>query len=407
MTLESVKLSQSFNTLMILSAVIRGSDPKKLPPFVQDVIAIISDATIRALADVSLTSWRFDFCWAEKFLCGWNCHCFSGYHFVLRFQRAVQTHLLDCVKSLLTVVGADCASVGYEIFLITMSVSALHRSEDVKEQVGCLRIILLKNSFFLFCFQAEVQRKDWTVFHIQANELLELMFTTYDLESKQELYNKYTKPLIESMQDDYAMWTQHSVDRIIFDTVLMESGESRFVTSAFGRGEFVWLTWWTKCVIFCVLFRSRRRWNTGGYNSCAGCESTAWKRSWGQTEDVFSAVETYDESTRDSRLTAKVRETWTRFPGKFIENLSLRNNSCLCVCKCAAQHMLATVCFMLKAAGTSTVFLYLTQIWWLCCDCCARYGDTQLCVESRTCGFGNQDNSHFLSLGAASEFSAH
>lgn len=65
------------------------------------------------------------------------------------------------------------------------------------------------------------------------------MFTTYDLESKQELYNKYTKPLIESMQDDYAMWTQHSVDRIIFDTVLMESGESRFVTSAFGRGEFV------------------------------------------------------------------------------------------------------------------------------------------------------------------------
>ncbi len=56
MTLESVKLSQSFNTLMILSAVIRGSDPKKLPPFVQDVIAIISDATIRALADVSLTS---------------------------------------------------------------------------------------------------------------------------------------------------------------------------------------------------------------------------------------------------------------------------------------------------------------------------------------------------------------
>ena len=53
MTVQSVKTSQSYNTLMVLSAVIRGSDRQKLKPFLEEISNVISDSAIRTLADVS------------------------------------------------------------------------------------------------------------------------------------------------------------------------------------------------------------------------------------------------------------------------------------------------------------------------------------------------------------------
>ncbi len=53
MVLESVKTSQSFNTLMILAAVIRGSERGALRPYLEDIVNVISDPAIRTLADVS------------------------------------------------------------------------------------------------------------------------------------------------------------------------------------------------------------------------------------------------------------------------------------------------------------------------------------------------------------------
>ena len=52
MALQSVKTSQSFNTLMILSAIVRGSDGNNLKPYLQDISNVVSDPAIRTLADV-------------------------------------------------------------------------------------------------------------------------------------------------------------------------------------------------------------------------------------------------------------------------------------------------------------------------------------------------------------------
>ena len=52
MALQSVKTSQSFNTLMILSAIVRGSDGHNLKPYLQDISNVVSDPAIRTLADV-------------------------------------------------------------------------------------------------------------------------------------------------------------------------------------------------------------------------------------------------------------------------------------------------------------------------------------------------------------------
>ena len=52
MALQSVKTSQSFNTLMILSAIVRGSDGHNLKAYLQDISNVISDPAIRTLADV-------------------------------------------------------------------------------------------------------------------------------------------------------------------------------------------------------------------------------------------------------------------------------------------------------------------------------------------------------------------
>ena len=54
--------------------------------------------------------------------------------------------------------------------------------------------------------------------------MLDKCAQVFKWESRQDLYNKYTKQLIDSLQEDYVAWTTHSVDRLIFETLLMESG---------------------------------------------------------------------------------------------------------------------------------------------------------------------------------------
>ena len=45
-----------------------------------------------------------------------------------------------------------------------------------------------------------------------------------DMASRQELFTKHTEPLILSFGDEYNTWNVHSVDRLVFDTLLMEAG---------------------------------------------------------------------------------------------------------------------------------------------------------------------------------------
>ena len=64
---------------------------------------------------------------------------------------------------------------------------------------------------------------------LQVHWLLERLAQVQALGSRQELFNRHTKEVISGLQSGYILWTQHSVERLVFDTLLLESGESGFI----------------------------------------------------------------------------------------------------------------------------------------------------------------------------------
>ena len=43
--------------------------------------------------------------------------------------------------------------------------------------------------------------------------------------SKVDLFRKHSKPLIGSFGESYVMWNTHTPERLVLDTLLVESGE--------------------------------------------------------------------------------------------------------------------------------------------------------------------------------------
>ena len=58
-------------------------------------------------------------------------------------------------------------------------------------------------------------------------DLLDKLASCHELTSRQELFARYTHGVLSGLQSGYAHWTQLSVERHVFDTLLMESGENR------------------------------------------------------------------------------------------------------------------------------------------------------------------------------------
>ena len=46
------------------------------------------------------------------------------------------------------------------------------------------------------------------------------------LEGPQDLYNRHVRSVLGDLKETYVMWTQHSVEQHIFDTLLMEAGKT-------------------------------------------------------------------------------------------------------------------------------------------------------------------------------------
>lgn len=67
----------------------------------------------------------------------------------------------------------------------------------------------------------------WYVFFFifQVNKLLDNLCKVQVLESRQELYSRHTKPLINQLRESANMWTVHSTERLLFDTLLIECGK--------------------------------------------------------------------------------------------------------------------------------------------------------------------------------------
>ena len=88
--------------------------------------------------------------------------------------------------------------------------------------VNCLSLVSL--------FQTQLYNSFSTVCHVlfkycfKVRDLLERLSAVLGMEDCQGLFGAYTKPTIASLKDEYSVWTQHSVERLVFDTLLMHSG---------------------------------------------------------------------------------------------------------------------------------------------------------------------------------------
>ncbi|ELU05823.1 hypothetical protein CAPTEDRAFT_167239 [Capitella teleta] len=99
MVLDHVKASQSPSSVLILSAIIRGSHRTSLKPHLEALCSVLADHNLCQIADAPL-----------------------------------QTHLLSSVESLLRICGEDCSAVSLKLFSVLISICALHRQDSLLTQ---------------------------------------------------------------------------------------------------------------------------------------------------------------------------------------------------------------------------------------------------------------------------------
>lgn len=62
-------------------------------------------------------------------------------------------------------------------------------------------------------------------YDVQSGELVDKLACVLGYESTDQLYQRHTLALVDLLKQEHTMWTKHSVDRIIFDTLLINSGK--------------------------------------------------------------------------------------------------------------------------------------------------------------------------------------
>jgi dynein assembly factor 5 len=108
-------------------------------------------------------------------------------------DSAMQRRLLSCVSSLIDVMATDCNAIGRDLFAILISVIALHRADDVKETAERL---LDRLALSVGCGDS----------------------------GRSELFIRHTSDVLRSMEGTYESWSQHSTERLVFDTLVLQSG---------------------------------------------------------------------------------------------------------------------------------------------------------------------------------------
>ncbi|KAK6170739.1 hypothetical protein SNE40_019054 [Patella caerulea] len=155
--LNNVRASQSSGSLMVLAAVIKGSEKEKLKPYLSMICETITSSDV----------------------------CQS-------IQPQVQLQLIACVDSIGLIMADETSSVAVQLFTVLLTALALAQDQNVKDKV---------------------------------NSSLEQLATVLGLSSKQHLFELYTKSVIKQFDDNYFSWTNHSMERQIFDTLLIEAGD--------------------------------------------------------------------------------------------------------------------------------------------------------------------------------------
>ncbi|XP_076458968.1 dynein axonemal assembly factor 5-like [Babylonia areolata] len=156
LTLTSLRASQSHCTVLVMAAIIRGSQTSLLMPHVSDICEVLTSPDI--------------------------CHT---------VQSQMHIQLLNCVEALLKVLGPMVKVVNQQLFDLIVTVMALSSEQVVRDK---------------------------------GNELMEQLSQSQGLQSVAELFQQHTRPLLQSYGESYMVWTNHSAERLIFDTLLVEAG---------------------------------------------------------------------------------------------------------------------------------------------------------------------------------------
>ncbi|KAL5019260.1 hypothetical protein ScPMuIL_004982 [Solemya velum] len=107
------------------------------------------------------------------------------------FQTPMQDQLLACVESVITTSKEDVADISQSIFHLLLTVSALAQAEATKMKV---------------------------------QSLLTKLCQVLNFQSLEEIFRSCSRPLIESFRESYATWNVHSVERLVFDSLIMAAG---------------------------------------------------------------------------------------------------------------------------------------------------------------------------------------
>ncbi|XP_072168625.1 dynein axonemal assembly factor 5-like [Diadema setosum] len=107
-------------------------------------------------------------------------------------QTSYQVQLLSCVQAIISVARDDCQEVSLELFTVLITIMAVGREEALREQV---------------------------------KTTLSDLALAVGHESPQALYDAHSKQVLDSFQTSYQHWTNLSVERLVFDTLLSEAGE--------------------------------------------------------------------------------------------------------------------------------------------------------------------------------------
>ncbi|XP_070187800.1 dynein axonemal assembly factor 5-like isoform X2 [Littorina saxatilis] len=156
LTLIGLRASQSHGNVLVMAAIIRGSQASQMLPYVSDICAAVSNPDI--------------------------CHT---------IQTPMHVELLKCAEALLKVLGSEVKVISQQLFNLIITVMALTSEQQVREK---------------------------------GVQLLSELSTAQGQGSVSELFQQHTRPLLSSYGDSYITWSQHSAERQIFDTLLLEAG---------------------------------------------------------------------------------------------------------------------------------------------------------------------------------------
>ncbi|XP_063446275.1 dynein axonemal assembly factor 5-like [Mytilus trossulus] len=109
----------------------------------------------------------------------------------LTITTPLQQQLLKCMGTMMAVGQTDVRDVSQIIFNVLITVIALKQADSTAEE---------------------------------AHTLLDKLSEVEGFSTKDELFRKHTKPLINSFEDSYVMWNTHTPERLVLDTLLIESG---------------------------------------------------------------------------------------------------------------------------------------------------------------------------------------